>query len=41
MRFMMIVKATTDSENGVMPDEKLMAAMAEYHEELAKAGVLL
>jgi hypothetical protein len=41
MRFMMIVKATRDSEAGVMPEEKLMAAMASYHEELVKAGVLL
>jgi hypothetical protein len=38
---MIIVKATKDSEAGVMPEEKLMAAMAAYHEELAKAGVLL
>ena len=41
MRFMIIVKATKDSEAGVMPKEKLIAAMATYHEELAKAGVLL
>jgi hypothetical protein len=41
MRFMIIVKATTDSEAGVMPEEKLLAAMANYHEELARAGVLL
>jgi len=41
MRFMMIVKATKESEAGVMPDEKLIAAMAKYHEELQKAGVLL
>jgi hypothetical protein len=41
MRFMIIVKATKDSEAGVMPEEKLIAAMAGYHEELAKAGVLL
>lgn len=41
MRFMIIVKATQDSEAGVMPDEKLMAEMATYHEALAKAGVLL
>jgi hypothetical protein len=38
---MIIVKATRDSEAGVMPDEKLIAAMATYHEELAKAGMLL
>jgi hypothetical protein len=41
MRFMMIVKATKDTEAGKMPEEKLIAAMAAYHEELAKAGVLL
>jgi hypothetical protein len=38
---MMIVKATKDSEKGVMPSEKLIAEMAKYHEELQKAGVLL
>jgi hypothetical protein len=41
MRFMIIVKATKDSEAGVMPEEKLIAKMAKYHEELAKAGMLL
>ena len=41
MRFMIIVKATKDYEAGVMPEEKLLAAMATYHEELQKAGVLL
>ncbi len=41
MRFMMIVKATKDSEAGVMPTEELLAAMAQYNEELVKAGVLL
>ncbi len=41
MRFMIIVKATSDSEAGVMPGEQLIAAMASYHEKLAKAGVLL
>ena len=41
MRFMIIVKATKDSEAGVMPEEKLIAAMATYHEKLQKAGVLL
>lgn len=41
MRFMIIVKATAQSEAGVMPEEKLFADMAEYHEQLAKAGVLL
>ena len=38
MRFMIIVKATKESETGVMPEEKLIAEMAAYHEELAKAG---
>jgi hypothetical protein len=41
MRFMIVVKATKDSEAGAMPEEKLIATMAAYHEELAKAGVLL
>lgn len=41
MRFMIIVKASKESEAGVMPQEKLMAAMAAYHEELVKAGALL
>jgi hypothetical protein len=38
---MIIVKATKDTEAGVMPEERLIAEMAAYHEELAKAGVLL
>jgi len=37
---MIIVKATRDSEAGVMPPEELFTAMANYHEELQKAGVL-
>lgn len=41
MRFMIIVKATRDSEAGVMPSEQLIAEMATYHEELQKAGMLL
>jgi hypothetical protein len=41
MRFMMIVKANKDSEAGVMPEEKLIAAMTRYNEELTKAGVLI
>ena len=41
MRFMIIVKANKDSEAGVMPEEKLIAEMATFHEKLAKAGVLL
>ena len=41
MRFMILVKGNEDTEAGVMPEEKLIAAMATYHEELVKAGVLL
>ena len=41
MRFMILIKATKESEAGVMPDEKLLAEMGKYNEELAKAGVLL
>ncbi|HEM46246.1 MAG TPA: YciI family protein [Alphaproteobacteria bacterium] len=41
MRFMVFVKATRDSEAGVMPSEELLAAMARYNEELVKAGVLV
>src|SRR4051812_12938405 len=41
MKFMMIVKATKDSEAGVMPTEELLNAMGKYNEELMKAGVLL
>src|SRR5688572_4867011 len=41
MRFMVLVKASKDSEAGVMPDKKLLAEMGKYNEELAKAGVLL
>jgi hypothetical protein len=41
MRFMIIVKASQDSEAGVMPEEKLLAAMGKFNEELAKAGVML
>src|SRR2546422_5208081 len=40
MRFMIVVKATKDSEAGVMPHEKILGEMAKYHEELQKAGVL-
>jgi hypothetical protein len=38
---MVIIKATKDSETGVMPDEKLLAAMTEYNEQLSKAGILV
>ena len=41
MRFMIIVKATKDSESGVMPGEKLFTEMGNFNEELANAGVLL
>jgi hypothetical protein len=41
MRFMIIVRGNARTEAGVLPDEKLLAPMAKYHEELAKAGVLL
>ena len=41
MRFMMIVKASKESEAGVMPEEKILADMAKYNEELVKAGVML
>jgi len=41
MRFMIFVKATKNSEAGMLPDEKLLAAMMQYNEELVKAGVML
>ena len=41
MRFMILVKATKESEAGVRPPDELFAAMADYHDQLAKAGVLL
>jgi hypothetical protein len=41
MRFMMIVKASKESEAGIMPSEELLAAMGKYNEELLKAGVML
>ena len=41
MRFMVIVKASEESEAGVLPDEKILAAMGKYNEELVKAGVML
>ena len=40
MRFMVIVKATADSEAGVMPSTELLAEMGRYNEELVKAGVM-
>jgi hypothetical protein len=41
MRFMVIVKASKDSEAGVMPSEQLLTEMGKYNEELAKAGIML
>jgi len=41
MRFMLMVRATQDSEAGVMPSEAILTAMGKYNEELVKAGVLL
>ena len=41
MRFMMLVKASAESEAGVMPSKELIAAMTTYNEEMAKAGVML
>ena len=41
MRFIVMVKATKDSEAGVLPDKKLLADMGKYNEELVKAGVML
>jgi len=41
MRFMIIIKASQDSEAGVMPSQALLTAMGNYNEELVKAGILL
>jgi len=41
MRFMIIVRATEDTEAGVMPGERLLSSMQKYHEELVKSGVLV
>jgi hypothetical protein len=41
MRFMIIVKATADNESCLSPESKLIGALARYHDELARAGVLL
>ncbi|MCU7250671.1 YciI family protein [Pseudomonas koreensis] len=41
MQFMIIVKASADSEAGAMPSEELLTAMGNYNEELAKAGILV
>jgi len=41
MRFMIILKATKDTEAGVMPDEKLLSDMGKFNEQLVNAGVML
>jgi hypothetical protein len=41
MRFMVIVKASPESEAGVLPDQKILAEMGKYNEELVQAGVML
>ena len=41
MRFMVIVKATKESEAGILPSHEMLAAMGKYNEELVKAGVML
>jgi len=41
MRFMMLVKASNESEAGALPSQELLAAMGQFNEEMAKAGVLL
>jgi hypothetical protein len=41
MRFLVMVKATKDSEAGIMPDTKLFEEMGKYNEELVKAGIML
>jgi hypothetical protein len=41
MRFLVMVKATKESEAGVLPDEKILAEMGNFNEELVKAGIML
>ena len=41
MRYMLIIKATRDSESGVLPGEDMLERMTAFHEELARAGVLV
>jgi len=41
MRFIVMVKATKESESGVMPSERLLADMGKFNEELVKAGIML
>jgi hypothetical protein len=40
MRFMVIVKATKDSESGILPSQQLLADMGKFNEELVKAGLM-
>ena len=41
MKFIVLVKASPESEKGAMPDDAILAAMGKFNEELAKAGVIL
>ena len=41
MRFMLIVKASKESEAGILPDEQALADMAKFNEQMVKAGVML
>jgi hypothetical protein len=41
MRFMILIKATKDTEAGALPDQKMLAEMGKFNEELVKAGVML
>ena len=41
MKFIVLVKASPESEKGVMPDEKILSAMGKFNEEMAKAGIIL
>ena len=41
MRFIVMVKATKDSEAGVLPSQELLTAMGKYNEELVKAGIMV
>jgi hypothetical protein len=41
MRFMILIKATRDTEAGMLPDEKLLTEMGKFNEELVKAGVMI
>jgi hypothetical protein len=41
MRFMIIIKATKNSEAGILPDQKLLTEMGNFNEELVKAGIML